>query len=291
MAQPSSPAGRSYVGDLTDSNRWAAFHPRKGDIVVTTPAKAGTTWTQGILALLISGDPQVDAETSMKSPWIDINIRDVGEVMARLDSQDHRRQGKTHTPFDCIPFWDEIRYVSVYRHPIDIHFSYRKHVKNMKMDMDNHLYPEDPSESFRLFLEGDHIEGASLDIIVQHYRETRALEPRENLLRLHYADMLRDLDAAVARIADHVGIAHPADLMAQLVDAARFDSMQANAARFTPSAGQEFWHNETGFFESASSRKWEGRLTEDDLAVYDARMNDLLGPDERAWLEWGDAGR
>lgn len=291
MIKAPEPARRTYGEKITDSTRWNAFEPRVGDIVVSTPAKSGTTWTQAILALLISGDPEVDAQTSMKSPWIDINIRDVAEVMARLAAQDHRRQVKTHTPFDGIPVWDELRYVTVYRHPIDVHFSYRKHAVNMTLDLEADLYPEDPSESFCIFLQGTHFEGASLWAIIDHYRNTLAREPRENLIRLHYADMLQDLAGAVGRIAAHVGISHPPAVMAALVEAANFDSMKANASRFTPSAGQEFWHKDSGFFDSASSNKWEGKLTEADLAAYDARMSDLLEPDERAWLEWGLAAK
>jgi aryl sulfotransferase len=77
--------------------------------------------------------------------------------------------------------------------------------------------------------------------------------------------------------------------MAALVDAATFDSMKSNAARFTPSAGQAFWQNDAAFFDSATSNKWEGKLTEADLAAYDARMVDLLTAEERRWLEWGSA--
>lgn len=282
------PPKRAYVGTTFDSTRWNEFQPRVGDTVVNTPPKSGTTWTQSILALLISGDPMVDAQTSMKSPWIDISIRDIAEVMARLEAQEHRRQVKSHTPFDGLPIWREVRYIAVYRHPIDVHFSFRKHVRNMNRDIHAEHFPEDLNESFRIFLEGEHDEGASLWSIVQHYRKTLALEPRENLIRLHYADMTRDLEGAVAKIADHVGISHSPDLLAELVDAARFDNMKANADRFTPSAGQEFWQKDAGFFDSASSNKWVGRLTEEQLGAYDARISSLLGEEERKWLEWGN---
>jgi len=290
MIRPQIAPIRDYLGEVTDSTRWRAFSPRVGDIVVNTPPKAGTTWTQSILALLISGDPEVDAQTSMKSPWIDIKFRDLTEVMARLEAQEHRRQVKSHTPFDGLPIWSEVRYITVYRHPIDSHFSMRKHVQNMTHDIHSDHMPDDLNESFRIFVEGDHDEAASLHSIVEHYRNTVVLEPRENLMRLHYADMLRDLEGAVARIAAFVGISHPPELMAQLVDAARFDNMKANAHRFTPSAGQGFYHQDSGFFDSATSNKWEGKLSDDQLAAYEARVSDMLPEDERRWLEWGSGG-
>ncbi len=290
MTANPEPARRTYTDAITDSTRWAAFVARAGDIVVSTPPKSGTTWMQGILAMLIAGDPEVDAQTSMRSPWIDINIRDLGEVMARLEAQAHRRQVKTHTPFDGIPYWSEVRYVTVYRHPIDVHFSYRKHLANMARDMGQAALPDNPSESFRDFL-NETVDHRGLKPLLDHYRCTLARAPRENLIRLHYSDMLRDLPGAVAKVAEHVGTSVSPDVMAAIAQAATFDNMKANAARFTPSAGQGFWKADAGFFDSATSRKWEGVLSDDDLAAYDAMMDAALPAGERAWLEWGDAGR
>jgi aryl sulfotransferase len=79
--------------------------------------------------------------------------------------------------------------------------------------------------------------------------------------------------------------------MAAITEAATFDNMKANAGRFTPSAGQGFWKADAGFFDSATSNKWEGQLTADDLAAYDAKVDAELSPEERAWLEWGGAPR
>lgn len=290
MIIPAEKARKTYKGRVDDSTRWDAFEPRSGDIVVNTPPKSGTTWTQGILAMLIAGDPETDAQTAMKSPWIDINVRPIKDVVARLAAQEHRRQVKSHTPFDGLPYWDELRYITVYRHPIDVHFSFRKHVKNMNLDVYDDLYPENPRESFRYFLEGPEDEHSALRGIVQHYRQSLTRDQRPNMIRLHYADMLRDLAGNVARIADHVGISHSDALMDAIVEGATFKSMKANAHRFTPSAGQEFWNTDSGFFDSASSNKWEGRLTEDDLRAYDHVVSNLLSPEEKAWLEWGASG-
>jgi aryl sulfotransferase len=79
--------------------------------------------------------------------------------------------------------------------------------------------------------------------------------------------------------------------MAAIAEAATFASMKANAARFTPSAGQGMWKADSGFFASASSNKWDGVLTSGDLAAYDAATGAVLTPADRAWLEWGSAGQ
>jgi aryl sulfotransferase len=286
------PATRIYDGIITDSRRWARLAARSDDIFVCTPPKSGTTWTQGICALLIFGDPDVDAGVSIRSPWIDNSMRDIDEMLARLEAQTHRRYLKSHTPLDGIPFFEDATYLAIYRHPIDVHFSMRRHAQNMSTDILDRYYPEDIAAGFRIFLDGaphgPDYDAPSLAGILHHYRTFRAVAGRPNVHLFHYADMTRDLSGAMARIARALGIAHPEPVFARLVEAARFDSMKANADRFAPSAGAGVWKSDAGFFDSGTSGKWEGRLARSDLAAYDAVMDAALTPAERRWLERGD---
>ena len=50
-----------YKNMMVDSGRWDSFKPRDGDIIISTPPKAGTTWTQMICALLIFQKTDSDA--------------------------------------------------------------------------------------------------------------------------------------------------------------------------------------------------------------------------------------
>lgn len=289
MIKPVEQAHKIYVGPEDDSSRWNKFKPRAGDIVVNSTPKSGTTWTQGIVAMLIEGRADVDPKVLTKYPWIDFNIRPIDEVIADLDAQDHRRQVKSHTPLDGLPYWDELRYVTVYRHPIDVHFSYRRHAYNMRPDFIRAHYPKDPMESFEIFLRGDH-QGGSLQSIVTHYVETLKRKDRENLLCLHYSEMVNDLPGSIARIADHVDIHLPAEVMEGIANAAIFKNMKARSDVFTPAAGENFWKTDAGFFDSGTSNKWEGRLSDADLAAYDEAISGMLDPEDRRWLEWGSMG-
>lgn len=281
------PARKRYSGKISDPSRWQSITPCEGDVVLSSPPKSGSTWTQGILALLISGDPDVDADISNKAPWIDITFDGQDEILRNWQAQTKQRQLKTHTPLDGIPIWSELRYISVYRHPIDVHFSFRKHVYHMKETVLSDIYPDDISTGFRIFLEGKHHDGASLTSIVDHYRSALMFEQRQNFLRLHFADMKRDLAGAFIKIADHIGITHSSEHMAKLVDAASFKNMKSNANRFAVAAGQGFWGNDADFFDSGTSNKWLGLLTDADITAYDVRISELLSNKERAWLEWG----
>lgn len=195
--------------------------------------------------MLIAADPDVDANVSENAPWLDINTPELAQVLRRLQAQKHQRQIKTHTPLDGIPIWPELNYISVFRHPIDVHFSFRKHVSNMKETVLADCFPEDASEGFRIFIQGNHQDGASLAFIIDHYSSSLAFAARRNFLCLHYADMIADLGAAIHKIAAHVGVSHPPDLMARLLKAATFKNMKANADRFAPTDLQ--WRRGRGF--------------------------------------------
>src|SRR6266704_1246441 len=64
-------AVRRYEASMYDSNRWDGFELRPGDIIISTPPKCGTTWTQMICALLILQEPELPLSLDTLSPWVD----------------------------------------------------------------------------------------------------------------------------------------------------------------------------------------------------------------------------
>ena len=70
---------------------------------------------------------------------------------------------------------------------------------------------------------------------------------------------------------------------------AQFENMQANArAKVKQSAQSSATFNDpAAFFDSASSRKWEGKLTDEDLAAFHKRLAQLLPKDDADWLQSG----
>lgn len=282
-----------YLGPLTDNRRWDKVDIRPDDVIVVTPPKCGTTWMQTIVALLLSGDPEVETELSIKMPWVDIRFREMSEVATRLHAMTHRRSMKSHTPMDGLPLDPHAQYFCVFRHPLDAHFSCRKHIANIPLPFFNHWYPEDDPDriTFRRFLDGgaEGYDGDAMPLahILRHYQTARALADQPNVTLFHYADMTCDLPGSFAKVAGLMGIAHPPDVMAQLVAAATFGNMKANATRFAPSGGMGFMKSDSGFFDSGTSGKWVGDLTKAELAAYDAIMDESLSAADRAWLEYG----
>lgn len=283
----------AYSGPLTDSSRWDSVALRPDDIIVVTPPKSGTTWMQTIIALLLSGDPEVDTELSIKMPWVDMRMRDLSEVIERLEAMPHRRSLKSHTPLDGLPLDDSAHYICVFRHPLDAHFSFRKHVGNLPFPVFDPWYPADDQTgaTFQHFLTGDaqgeQCDAMPLSLILRHFTAAKAVADRPNVTLFHYADMKRDLPGTFEQVARLLGVRHAPQVMEQLVQAADFDNMKQNADRFCPSGGKGFFKSDSDFFDSGSSGKWQGQLSEKELADYDAILDAALSPKERRWLEFG----
>src|SRR6267143_6116526 len=120
-------AVRRYEASMYDSNRWDGFELRPGDIIISTPPKCGTTWTQMICALLIFQTPAFDRPLDLISPWFDMLTRPRADVVADLEAQTHRRFIKSHTPLDGLPAGEGVTYLCVGRDPRDAAVSMSHH--------------------------------------------------------------------------------------------------------------------------------------------------------------------
>ena len=101
--------------------------------------------------------------------------------------------------------------------------------------------------------------------------------------------MRRDLLAHTRKLASVLGLEIDDDTLVAIKDSMQFESMQANARA---SARQDTQRSATfkdpaAFFDSASSRKWEGKLSENDLRVFHERLAELLPENEARWLQSG----
>ncbi len=283
-----------YLGPITDTTRWDDFTLRSDDIVIATPVKCGTTWSQGIAAMMVFGKVDFEGSLTDISPWVESATRPLETVNSTLSAQTHRRVLKSHTPMDGIPYDLDVTYIAVYRHPLDVHFSMRNHVSNMVDSKLDHLFPADASKGALMFINDsppaqdcDHL---TLATIVNHYKSFKKWAHLPNIHMFHYADMKADLPKTMKRFADIFGYDFPPAKMAELIEGATFDSMRKKPDQFAPAAGMDFFKDDAKFFHSASSNKWEKHLTENDIELYRARLSNLLEETDRIWLENGSFG-
>ncbi|MEV5896570.1 sulfotransferase domain-containing protein [Nonomuraea fuscirosea] len=301
-----------YLTPMEDSSRWDGFEFRPGDIVINSPAKCGTTWTQTICALLIFQTPRLPAKLSSLSPWIDMLVRPKQEVWDHLSAQRHRRFIKTHIPLDGIPIDPQVTYITVGRDPRDVAISLRSHGKNLKRDVIRRLIhqaahpgggaadaPVDGHDDRDLldertymmrWVDNDDPPHVNLDslralIWTQSRAWVRRTEP--NVVLLHYADLSRDLAGQMRRLAGRLGIEIDESRWPGLVEAATFQQMRNRADELAPDEQLGYIRDRKRFFRSGKSGEWQQFLTAEDRAHYERRVAGLAEPDLLEWLHHG----
>ena len=246
-----------------------------------------------MLAMLVHGGAELPAKLPVLSPWVDADLGvPADEVAEALAAQKGRRVVKTHTPADGFPIWDGVTVIAVYRHPLDVFFSLRKHTANQRNASDEDLYKWPLPQSIRAYVSKashcDNFDEETLMTMAIHYANTVLSGRLPDLKLFHYSDMVRDGRRTVEALAAAAGIDASARVIDTVTKATAFGAMQAKAADYAPVAGTGYWKNDANFFDSASSKKWDGKLTEEELALYRQRLEELI-PDARArdWLEGG----
>lgn len=304
-----------YKNLFYDSTRWEGFRLRPGDIVISTPPKCGTTWTQRICALLILQTPHLEKPLTTYSPWIDILTTPIAEVLGDLEAQTHRRFIKTHTPFDGIPCDERVTYLSVGRDPRDVALSWYGHLENTDFesvlvrreavvgndDIANlpeqgpPVLPDTDRERFWLWVDDPTPateSPCSLVATLHHLGSFWKERHRPNVVMLHYSDLKADLEGEMRRLAARLGIDVPESRWPDLVKAATFDEMKREADKTAPGVTEELWQDNSRFFRSGALGEWEALLEPGDDARYDARVRELagVGPDDEQFAAWAHQG-
>src|SRR5438132_13207561 len=120
---------RVYRCHHLDSTRWDDIVPRSDDIVITTSLKAGTTWTQRIVSLLVFQRVELPKTLHWVSPWPDSRfIIPRAEMREVVEGLRHRRFLKSHLALDALPYWESTKYIYVGRDTRDVFMSTWNHV-------------------------------------------------------------------------------------------------------------------------------------------------------------------
>src|SRR5207247_5464586 len=103
---------RVYRCHHLDSTRWDDIVPRPDDIVITTSLKAGTTWTQRIVSLLVFQTVELPNTLHWVSPWPDSRfIIPKAEMREGVESLLHRRFLKSHLALHGLPYPERTQYI------------------------------------------------------------------------------------------------------------------------------------------------------------------------------------
>ncbi|MGW8063906.1 sulfotransferase domain-containing protein [Streptomyces ziwulingensis] len=292
-------APRRYKSPQQDSARWDDFPLREGDIVVSSPAKAGTTWVQMICVLLVFRTPELPKPLSALSPWLDQLFTPQDQMYAQLAAQEHRRVIKTHVPLDGLPLDPRVSYLVVSRHPLDRALSMHHQAANVRAewlrafngDNDSAQYSGRAREYLLNWCRAGESDGWEQDVAaaeLHHPLDAWNRREEPNIRLLHYEDLCADLEGQMSALAEWLGITVDADVWPELVRAATFDEMKGRAADLAPD--KEILTDPAEFFRSGRSGGARGVLTDADLDAYYERVGALAPKPFLDWLHGGTAG-
>jgi hypothetical protein len=297
-----------YRSIVADNVRWDSFEFRPGDIVISTPPKSGTTWTQMLCALLIFDGPRFPATLEHLSYWVDMLNKPLDSMLAGYAAQTHRRFMKTHTPLDGLPLREDVTYVVVGRDPRDVVVSMEHHMANMNLDrfielraqavgLDDlaefgppMIHSDDPSERFREFVHSSTTNRMTLASVLHHLDTAWQRRRQPNVAMFHYADYRADLPNELMRLAAALDIELTPTRAAELAREACLDKMRDRTDEVVPNASTGQWKDNRAFLRAGASGEWRDRCDEADLAAYDQRVSALISSELAAWSHLGRVG-
>lgn len=285
-------ATRDQITVLEDSRRWRSIGLRPDDIIVSTPPKCGTTWTQGILASLLWAGRDLPENLGTVSPWIDMRASQIDELAQRVGAQDHRRFLKTHSGADALTIDSDVTYIIVYRDLRDALVSWANHRGGMHpeiIEVCNVLAAEDGVDPWPPRWSGDFDdlldEWEPGHSPARHLASWWPLRDEPNVVFLHYSDLKADLQGEMQRLAARLDVdVADADWL-EVVDRCRLDRMRDGVAA---SGGLDFLFDEgvDRFFYKGTNGRWVDLLTEGQVERCVA-LTSALPDHAAAWLEHG----
>jgi aryl sulfotransferase len=296
-----------YQNAFFDALRWDFFKKRDDDIIVATSYKAGTTWMQGIVANLVFSGRKLEAPLNDVSPWLDHRVWPLELVFTRLERQQHRRFIKTHLPLDGLPFDPQLKYIYVARDARDVFMSFWNHYRsftdealalhNMTLGRVGPELPRCPDDIHELWrgwttrgwFEWE-TEGYPWFSNLHHVQSWWDYCHLPNIFFVHYADLLKDLEGGIRRVARFLEIEVPESIMRQIVRNCTIAEMRADAvAQADALFSQLFKGGAQTFFNKGTNGRWRDVLSADELKLYDSAAHRELTPECRRWLEHGGA--
>lgn len=270
----------SHIAENFDSV-WA-FRPDPSDLLIATYPKAGTTWTQEIVDLLLhNGDADAckRAPTPVRSPFLEIcGPPPIPSGLDLLKNMDPPRFIKTHLPFQLVPpaFWEnKCKTIYVARNAKDNLVSY------YYFDCMNMTQPEPGTweEYVQKFMRGELSWGSWYDHVKGYWKE----KDNKNILYLFYEDMKENPRREIERIMRYLDVSVSDEVISKIVELTSFEKMKDNPmANYTCIPAPVFDHSKSAFMRKGRVGDWRNHFTPEQQKIfeedYKEKMKDVAIP-------------
>lgn len=257
----------NYIAQNWDSI-WA-FRPDPSDLLIATYPKAGTTWTQEIVDLLLhNGDADVckRAPTPVRSPFLEIcSPPPIPSGLELLRKMEPPRVIKTHLPFQLVPpaFWEnKCKTIYVARNAKDNLVSY------FYFDSMNQTQPEPgPWEGYiHKFMRGELSWGSWYDHVKGYWAE----KEKRNILYVFYEDMKENPRQEVERIMTYLDLSLSDEIINRIVELTSFKNMKENPmANYSCVPKPVFDASISPFMRKGEVGDWTNHFTADQSKMFD----------------------
>lgn len=230
-------------------------------VFILTAPRSGTTLTSYIVKLIHDGDGQDHAydgtgqfqSHNERVPWVDghfFSREDLGRLIGMARSAGLRLIYKTHLEPDAIPRIEGARMIVVGRPPADVAVSlwdYFTGIKPFGFTVHDEAArrhgwndgrfprPEDYPSREAFFRHWALHQGFPFVDLVSIYRQAWDLRGRNDVLLLHYNEIIRDLPGVIRRIAAFERVELSEARVEQIVALCRFDEMRQQCQTLAPS--------------------------------------------------------
>ncbi|XP_051522945.1 sulfotransferase 1C2 [Myxocyprinus asiaticus] len=245
------------------------FCPDPSDMLIATYPKAGTTWTQEIVDLLLhNGDAEVcqRAPTAVRIPFLEIcSPPPIPSGLDLLKQMKPPRVIKTHLPIQLVPkgFWEnKCKVIYMARNAKDNIVSY------FHFDRMNFTQPEPgPWDGYiHKFMKGQLGWGSWYDHVKGYWRERK----QRNILYIHYEDMKEDPRWEIERIMRYLDLSLPDEIIDRIVQLTSFKVMKDNPmANYTYIPKPVFDQSISAFMRKGEVGDWVNHFTPAQSQMFD----------------------
>lgn len=276
---------------------WNDFRFRDDDIVISTYAKSGTTWTQQIVGQLIFNGAEGVPVNEM-SPWLDLRVPPAEVKLELLEAQTHRRFVKTHLPVDALVYSPKAKYIYIGRDGRDVLWSLYNHHANA-----NDAFYEALNETpglvgeklgrvtadvrayFNEWLEKD---GYPFWSFWENVSSWWAIRHLPNVLFVHFENLKRDMPREIRRMAAFLDIAVDERQWPAILEHCSFDYMKSHADTSAPLGGALWEGGASTFINKGTNGRWRDTLSAAECAAYETLAREKLGEACARWLMTGE---
>ncbi|XP_069840600.1 sulfotransferase 1C4-like [Dendropsophus ebraccatus] len=244
------------------------FQARDDDILISTFPKAGITWMQEIVDLImLNGDVErsMRAPCFVKVPFIEVNPRPMPSGVDAANAMESPRLLKTHLPIELVPpsFWEKnVKVIYFARNAKDCMVSYY-HFQRMNKGLPD---PGTWDEYFSVYLAGNVPWGSWFDHVIGWWKA----KDKHQILYIFYEDMIEDPKREIRKVSNFLGKELTEDVLDTICHHTSFNAMKDNPmTNYSVLPSFVFDQSISPFMRKGKVGDWKNHFLEEQNIIFD----------------------